>query len=363
MKINRSNLLVRLLLFLPAGIYGFIVGFRNWLYAVGVLPSVEFDFPVICVGNIAVGGTGKTPHVEHILRVLEHERITAGVISRGYKRKTKGYLAVTPEHSALDVGDEPRQISRKFPDAPFVVCGNRVLGIRNLRRDFPEAKVVVMDDGFQHRAVKPGFSIILVDYNHPICEDYILPLGNLRESRSHLYKANIVVVTKCPSTVKPIDMRVYNKRLGLYPYQSVYFTSFKYGELCGVWSNKPLVDIPKSESPVMLVAGIAQPQPFIKHVEGKYSNLTVKLFSDHHAFENSDILEMVSFLESHADGYVITTEKDSMRLASLDSISEQLRSRFLYIPIEVHFLNNEDNQFNKQIVEYVRANKRNGIIH
>lgn len=348
---------------IPAGIYYCVVGVRNWLFTNGIFSSVEFDIPVICVGNIAVGGTGKTPHVELILRILNRVSIQSSVISRGYKRKTKGYLAVQPEHTAIEVGDEPRQISNKFPTVPFVVCGNRVKGIQHLRVDFPDTQVVIMDDGFQHRAVKPGMSIILIDYTRPIYEDLILPLGNLRESQSQLHRANMVIVTKCPANIKPIDLRIFSKRLNLFPYQTLYFTAFSYGELLGVWGGKPLEDQPSRQSPVLLVAGIAQPQPFIQYLEEKYINLSVKLFSDHYVFESPDILEMVSFLENNTGGYIITTEKDAMRLVSFDSIPEQLRSRFLYVPIEVRFLNEGDNQFNKQIVEYVTANKRNGIIH
>ncbi len=356
-------MLVKLLLLVPTGIYSIIVALRNWLYNLGFLSSVKFDLPVICVGNIAVGGTGKTPHVEFILRVFNQESILASVISRGYKRKTKGYIAITPEHSALDVGDEPRQISRKFPTVPFVVCGDRITGIQNLRSDFPLSQVVVMDDGFQHRAVTPGMSIILTDYNHPIYDDYLLPLGNLRESRSQLKRADIVIVTKCPRSIKPIDLRIATKRLGLFPYQKIYFTTFEYGELHKVWGNKLLDNKPKTLSPILLVAGIAQPQPFIQHVKEQFNNLSIKLFSDHYVFEGPDILVMVEFLKNNPEGYVITTEKDSMRLAALDSIPEPLQSRFLYIPIEVRFLNSGNNQFNKQIVAYVKANKRNGFIH
>jgi len=356
-------LLVKLLLLVPTGIYGTIVGLRNWLYTHGFFRSVEFDIPVICVGNIAVGGTGKTPHVEYILRLLSQEKFMASVISRGYKRKTSGYLAVKPEHTAQDVGDEPRQISQKFPTVPFVVCGDRVVGIQTLRSDFPQTRVVVMDDGFQHRAVKPGMAIILTDFNHPIYEDYLLPMGNLRESRSQLERADIVIVTKCPPAVKPIDLRIASKRLDLFPYQSLYFTTFNYGGQHSVWGCSPVADQPESSTPVMLVAGIANPEPFVQHLKEQYNHLTVKLFPDHYVFEGSDISEMLGFLENHPDGYIITTEKDAVRLVSVESIPTQLQSRFLYIPIEVRFLNDKDNQFNKQIVAYVKANKRNGIVH
>ncbi len=361
--LNRSSFFIRLLLLIPTGIYWSIVSIRNWLYSSGVFTSVTFETPVICVGNIAVGGTGKTPHVEYILRLLEHEKLMAAVISRGYKRKTKGYLAVKPEHSALDVGDEPRQISQKFPNVPFVVCENRVNGIKTLLSEFSKIKAVVMDDGFQHRAVTPGFSIVLTDFNSPIYDDYVLPLGNLRESRSQLRRANIVVVTKCPPTVKPIDLRIALKRLGLFPFQKLYFTTFEYGSLQYVWGNGLVVNSIEPVAPILLVAGIAKPQPFVQHVKGQFNNLTEKLFSDHYVFDSPDILEMVTFLQKNSDGYIITTEKDSVRLASVDSIPEELRPRFLYIPIEVRFLNSGNNQFNKQIVEYVTANKINGIIH
>ena len=361
--LNRSNLLVKLLLLIPAGIYGIIVGLRNWFYAQGFFRSIVFDIPVVCVGNIAVGGTGKTPHVEYILRLLSQEKLMASVISRGYKRKTSGYLAVKPEHTAQDVGDEPKQISQKFPTVPFVVCGDRVVGIQTLRSDFPNTRVVVMDDGFQHRAVKPGMSIILTDFNHPIYADYLLPMGNLRESFRQLQRADIVIVTKCPPTVKPIDLRIASNRLGLFPYQSLYFTTFNYGGLHFVWGCSPVADQPESSAPVMLVAGIAKPEPFVQHLKEQYNNLTINLFSDHYTFQGSDISGMVEFLTNHPGGFIVTTEKDAVRLVSLDSIPEQLKSRFLYIPIEVRFLNSGENQFNKQLVAYVRAIKGNSGLH
>ncbi len=361
--LNRSNILLKVLLVIPAGIFGIITSVRNWLYSQGLLASTGFDIPVLCVGNITVGGTGKTPHVEYLLKLLLSTKFNVSVISRGYRRKTSGFLVVDPAHTAEEVGDEPRQISRKYPNAPFAVCADRAYGINALRRAFPEIEVVVMDDGFQHRAVRPGVNIVLMDYNRPIYHDQILPLGNLRESAHQLYRANMVVVTKCPEDVKPIDLRIISKRLKLFPYQSLFFTRFVYGAPRTVWTSVVFGDLLPMETPILAVAGIAQPESFFLHLEGQFHNLTTKAYTDHHQFGETEIWEMARFLEQHPDGYVITTEKDAVRLMGFTTVPEMIRERFLYIPIEVEFLNNGERSFNKQIVEYVRKNKRNGIIH
>lgn len=361
--LNRSSILLKVLLVIPAGIFGIITGMRNWFYAQGFLASTEFDIPVICVGNITVGGTGKTPHVEYLLRLLLSKKVSVSAISRGYQRKTRGFLVVDSAHTANEVGDEPRQISRKYPAAPFAVCADRVYGINSLRKAFPKTEVVVMDDGFQHRAVRPGLNIVLMDYNRPIYHDQILPLGNLRESAHQLNRANVVVVTKCPDDVKPIDLRIILKRLNLFPYQSLYFTRFVYGGPKTIWSNTVIESMLPKTTPVMAVAGIAQPELFFLYLQTKFQNIVKQAYTDHHQFGETEIWEMARFLELNPNGYVITTEKDAVRLMGFTTVPEIIRERFLYIPIEVEFLNNGEKSFNKQIVEYVRKDKRNGILH
>jgi tetraacyldisaccharide 4''-kinase len=361
--LNRTNILLRILLLIPAGIFGLITGVRNWLYDQGIIASTEFDIPVICVGNITVGGTGKTPHVEYLLKILLSEKVRVSAISRGYRRKTRGFLVVEPVHTAIDVGDEPCQIARKFPLVPFAVCSDRVHSIKTLRKLFSETEVVVMDDGFQHRAVQPGLSIVLMDYNRPIYDDQILPLGNLRENSRQIHRANVVVVTKCPSDVKPIDLRIISKRLNLFPYQTLYFTRFTYGVFKNVWTNIQIEIILQGTTPILAVAGIAQPKMFFLYLDNMFQSVEKQTYTDHHQFGETEIWAMARFLELHQDGYVITTEKDAVRLSGFTTVPEIIRERFLFVPIEVEFLNNGEKSFNKQIVEYVRKDKRNGILY
>lgn len=325
-------------------LYGIGVGVRNWMFSRGILPSVEFDIPVISVGNIAVGGTGKTPHTEYIVDTFRYSRNIA-VLSRGYRRHTSGFRLAGPRSTFEEIGDEPMQIYRKFGNsAKVAVCESRVKGIEKLREIDPKIDMIVLDDAFQHRHVHPALSIVLIDYAHPIYEDSLLPYGRLREPAGSLSRADIVVVTKCPPDVKPMELRIVRENLGLYPYQSLFFSTFEYGEPMPVFPQEAEREIRlgmlgPSDS-ALSVTGIENPKPFIRHLRSNGLKVKIKRFSDHHQFNAHD-LEAIERKFATLKGkqrYIFTTEKDSVRLRTNPDFPEKLKSVIYYIPIKVRFI-------------------------
>ena len=218
-------------------IYGLITGIRNFLYNTDILTSFEFNLPVICVGNITVGGTGKTPHTEYLIRLLR-ENFRVATLSRGYKRKTRGFQIATSSSLVSDIGDEPLQMYRKFPDITVAVDRNRVHGVNTILKERPETEVIILDDGFQHRKIKPGFSILLSDFDRLMVRDNLLPYGNLRESLDNIRRADIILITKSPENISPIQRRIIVKEINKAPYQNLFFTSLKYNDPVPLFENK-----------------------------------------------------------------------------------------------------------------------------
>jgi len=349
-------------------IYGFIVYFRNRLYDNQIiLKSAVFKIPLISIGNITVGGTGKTPHTEYLIDVLKSE-FNVAVLSRGYKRKSKGFVLATAKSTVDEIGDEPRQVKQKHSDIIVAVDGNRTRGINTLLQKYPDLDVVLLDDAFQHRKVKANMSILLIDYSKPICKDFMLPFGNLREQESEKRRANIIIITKTPIELKPIDRRIIYSDLKAYPYQNVYFTTFNYGNLFPVFENigkeKQLSEI--QDYSVLLVTGIANPEPLINYLTNEIGkNIQLIQFPDHHQFNNYDFeqIEKKFNLLNATKKVIITTEKDAMRLQIFSNIAEDLKKRWYYIPIKVVFQNNDTEEFNKKIIEYVRKNKTHSFLY
>ncbi|MDR0232378.1 MAG: tetraacyldisaccharide 4'-kinase [Dysgonamonadaceae bacterium] len=352
-------------LLLPFSVlYGWVVWFRNKFFDWKILPAEEFSIPIICVGNITVGGTGKTPHVEYLLRLLT-DRNKVAVLSRGYKRKTSGFVLADKKATGKTIGDEPFQIFRKFPQAIVAVDGNRRRGIKKLL-SLPEderPQVILLDDAFQHRYVKPSYSILLVDSNRMAYEDTLLPAGRLRESWSGKDRANMIVITKCSPGLKPIDYRLISKHLKLYPYQSLFFTAFKYGELVPCFENeqdrkKKLSEIKEDNYAVLLVAGIANPEGLISELKMYTQELEILTFPDHHAFSKNDIQKIESKFEQlqGENKLIITTEKDFVRLIDCD-FSEDVKKAMFYLPVTVVFKNNEETLFTKKIYNHVKKFK------
>jgi tetraacyldisaccharide 4'-kinase len=347
-------------------LYGLGVSLRNKMFDWGILRSKSYDIPVICIGNITVGGTGKTPHTEYLIKLLKKE-FKVAVLSRGYKRKSKGFVLATPTSSANEIGDEPYQIKQKFPEIAVSVDKDRCHGIETLCDNKKESElgVILLDDAFQHRYVNPGMSILLVDFNRQICDDALLPAGRLREPLSGKNRANIVIVTKCPRLMKPMDFRIITKRLDLYPYQQLYFTSYKYGNLTPIFpgSNirkRTLAQIEKSEN-IFLLTGIASPKQLLQDLERYSSHITPLTFADHHDFTENDLKTLKETFDnlSGEKKIIITTEKDAARLTQFSNLDETIQKNIFALPIEVKFLLNQEDAFNQNIIEYVRKNKRN----
>lgn len=343
-------------------VYGLVVGIRNLLFDLNILKSTEFNFPVISVGNITVGGTGKTPHVEYLVKLL-NDNFRIGMISRGYKRKTKGYIEANKNSGPDDLGDEPFQIFSKFPGIKVAVDSDRVRGINKLKGSSKELQVIILDDAFQHRYVKPGVSVLLIDYHRPLYKDCMLPAGNLRESADNTSRANIIIVTKVPEDIKPIEKRIWIKRLSLYPYQFLYFTSFTYGDLIPIFSNnkklKSLEELRNSELGILLVTGIANPQPLRAEL-GKYNkSITTLFYPDHHNFCNEDLpgIKIKLDLLKNRNKIIIVTEKDAVKLRKLDYKDKSIKDNIYYIPVQVSFSGGHE-EFNRNIIEYVKHNKK-----
>lgn len=365
------NPLIRYLFLYPASLlYGLIVFVRNRLYDYKMLKSKEFPFPVISVGNITVGGTGKTPHAEYLISKLQDD-FNLALLSRGYKRNTKGFRFVSTEDSYKLVGDEPAQIKNKFPDITVAVDENRVHGIKHLKEQSPKAPdVIILDDAFQHRKLKPGLSILLVDYNQPMFHDHLLPYGRLRENRHEKRRANIIIITKTPKKLKPIERRILFKNLRLFPYQTLYFTRLKYGSLrpvsAGFTEQDVLNCLSGNDLQVLIVSGIARPEDLIHYVKTEICSTVESLtFPDHHAYSDSDIQKIVTKYKAlnGKNKLVITTEKDYIRIKSFSLHDDFSQLPLVVLPIRVEFVGTEQEEFLKQIEKYVRKNKRNMQLH
>lgn len=348
-------------------LYKAAVGVRNKLFDWKLLSSEEFDIPVISVGNITVGGTGKTPHTEYLIRLLQSNSNVA-LLSRGYKRKTSGYRLATANSTPREIGDEPYQIKQKFPSIHVAVDADRRHGIHRLCNDAVSnnTDVVLLDDAFQHRYVTPGINIVLMDYNRPIYEDYMMPTGMLREPVSSLHRAHIIIVTKCPKDIKPIDFRIVAKHLDLRPYQQLYFTTFTYGNLVAFnqsGTTRSLSSI-TPQTYIVLVTGIASAEQLVNQLSEHTGYINHLEYGDHHNFSTSE-LETIekTFANIDADDkLIITTEKDAARLSG-SKLSSTLVNNLFVLPIEVSFLQNQQETFNNHIIDYVNKNSRNRIVH
>jgi tetraacyldisaccharide 4'-kinase len=342
------------------------VAIRNKFFDWGILQVSNFDIPVICVGNLVAGGTGKTPHTEFLLSQLQ-TLCRPAVLSRGYKRRTKGFLLAKTGCTAQSIGDESYQIWTKYPDVVVAVDKDRRRGITRLMGLKPRVDVIVLDDGFQHRYVNAGLNILLTDYRRLFCDDALLPAGRLREPAGQKKRAQIVIVTKCPANIKPIDFNIIGKRLHLRPHQSLFFSTFVYGELTPVFSEGgsavPLHSIASDED-VLLVTGIAAPDTLEEELKKYTPNVHLLAFGDHHEFTQKDIRLITERWEAckNKKKWLITTEKDAVRLRQspyLDT-NENIRKTLYMLPVKVAILKDNDKVLLKNVCDYVRKNPRNG---
>ena len=339
-------------------LYGLAVSLRNELFALGILKERSFSIPVISVGNITVGGSGKTPHVEYLIRLLQ-DYIKVGVLSRGYKRKSHGYVLADDNSTMRDLGDEPYQIKQKFHDIYVAVDKNRCNGITRLTHDKATSNVgvILLDDAFQHRYVKPRLNILLVDYHRLIIYDRLLPAGRLREPLNGKQRADIVIITKCPRDLKPMEFRILTKAMDLFPYQQLFFTTIDYGTPQALFSDKTTS---LNKYNVLLVTGIASPEQMENDMKHKCRSLTSLVFEDHHLFNTKDEQRINNAFERlPSPKIIVTTEKDSTRLVNLNGLTTEVRDAIFVLPIKVKFMLNQGELFNNKIISYVRKNSRN----
>lgn len=344
-------------------LYGAAVDIRNALFDMGILRSVSYDIPIINVGNITVGGTGKTPHVEYLIRLLS-SRYRVAVLSRGYKRKTSGYLLSSVTSTTKEIGDEPWQIKQKFPDIYVAVDENRRRGINRLLTDeaTKDVEVILLDDAYQHRYVKAGHNILLVDYHRLISNDCLLPAGRLRERPSSSHRATTIIVTKCPQHIMAMGFRVVLSSLDIRPYQQLFFSTYNYGTMRQLWGEGTMDPnvLRKNNTHVLLLTGIGNPLQMEQDMRRFVQHITPLTFPDHHYYVKSDADTIHKTLLGLPQPHIIiTTEKDAARLQLLQGLSEEVRQNTYVLPIEVSIMRDEKNKFDKTITDYVHENKRN----
>lgn len=321
-----------------------------------ILSSTEFQFPVIGIGNLAVGGTGKTPHTEFFLKKLNRHFQTA-VLSRGYKRLTKGFVLADETSDAERIGDEPFQIYSKFPKAIVAVDEKRVRGVKELMRRFPEIDVILLDDSFQHRAIRPGLNILLTDFKLLFTKDKMLPYGTLREYARGSKRADVVIVTKCPQELDANTIKVYRKKLRLLSHQELYFSTIEYGKIYPLFGGITTMPEIKKEMAVFVITGIENPEPMYQYLEKFSSKVEKFAFADHHRFTESDLLNIQKkFTETADDKIIITTEKDAARLKTRKEIPKIIKNNIFVLPLEVKILFGEEEKLTQKIYDYVRKN-------
>jgi tetraacyldisaccharide 4'-kinase len=346
--------------------YGLGVGVRNLLFEMGMLKSRSFDVPVISVGNITVGGTGKTPHVEYLIRLLK-SKVRVAVLSRGYKRKSSGFVLSDKDTPMRMIGDEPYQIKQKFPDITVAVDKKRTRGISKLTEEDNglDVDVVLLDDAFQHRYVKPGINILLVDYHRLVIYDRLLPAGRLREPVKAKDRADIVIVTKCPKDLKPMEFRVITKAMKLYPYQQLYFSTHDYDAPKAVFPDmagqEQLSELKAIRSKnILLLTGIASPEQLMHDMQEYESQITPMTFGDHHNFKRKDIEAInETFAQMQEPKMILTTEKDATRLTVAEGLSDDVKKNLYTLPMRIVIMQGQEEEFNNKILGYVHKNSRN----
>ncbi len=348
---NQLFSFVKIFLYPFALIYGAVVWLRNRLYDSGVFASIEFSPPVICVGNLSVGGTGKTPHVEYLIRLLQY-RFRVATMSRGYKRRTQGFMLADADTNALRIGDEPMQYHMKFPELVVSVAEERITGIPRLLQRRPDVEIVLLDDAFQHRSVKAGVNILITDYSKPFYKDHILPIGTLREKRSAYKRADVIIVSKCPPNLSKAEADEMVKRINPFPHQEVFFTRIQYDMPYDFFTKEP-VNIKGLNT--VLVCCIAKPEPLEAYIKEMAREVHTLSYADHHYFLSRDLEEIKAAYENWdvTNKVIVTTEKDAARLQLHEDKLREWGINIIVLPIEVSFLFNGGNKFDSVVLNYV----------
>ena len=347
----------RYLLFPFSFLYSIIIWCRNWLFDKNIFKSASFNFPVICVGNLAVGGTGKTPMTEYLVSFLADKYKTA-TLSRGYKRKTKGFAIASNSSTANDIGDEPMQFHRKFPQITVAVGEERLVAIPQLLHERPDTQVIILDDAFQHRSVRAGYNIVLTDYKNLFTRDLMLPAGDLRDVKASIKRAHAIIVTKCKTDLSDTEKEILVKEINPLPHQKVYFTEIVYNQPYHLFtqSHRNI----NAETDILLLTGIANPKPLKEYLNSKMQSYDMIRYADHHIFSSDDLGDIIGQFEkiTSDDKMILTTEKDGMRL---EKFASQLTQYPIYaLPIKHQFLFNEAEKFQQEINSFIETyNKEN----
>ena len=341
--------------------YRWITGIRNIMFDMGIIKSRVFPVATICIGNISVGGTGKTPHTEYLIELLRENRRIA-VLSRGYGRKSKGYIRADEATPMPQIGDEPFQIKNKYPDIDVAVCEKRVTGIEKLTSEVPGLDAILLDDAYQHRYVKAGLYILLIDSNRPIWQDNVLPFGRLRESLAGIRRADIVIMTKC-GNIAPEEQEWCRNYIKGWKDIPVFFSRMKYGSCYPLFKDTAPHKADDARN-VLLVTGIAKPEPLRAEIERCGKKVTMMQFGDHHNFTTADLEDIAAHFDAIEGNskVIMTTEKDATRLQQRDDLAQNIRENIFVMPIKVEFLGDEEKMFNKIIEEYVTENSRDSRV-
>ncbi len=335
---NTKRLVMLKFLLAPASaLYKLGVKIRHTLYDKGIFKSERFSIPIICIGNITVGGTGKTPMAELVIDYMS-QRHNVALLSRGYGRRTKGYREVQTGDHYRDVGDEPLQIKRKFPNTVVVVCEKRADGIRRIRSEHPEIDLIVMDDGFQHRSVEPKINIVMIDATRPPYYDRMLPLGQLRDLPEQLHRAHYFIVTKCPENMPPIERRLFHKELFKVAYQRIYYTRFESFQPVPLYPAEASHEVFRSGRPVIALSGIGNPKPFLQALRDRYRIVEAVTLEDHHIYRIRDMRQLAGLLKRHPEAVIVTTEKDAVKMLNPKHIPAEVRGKLYYQPINISFI-------------------------
>ncbi|MDB5201065.1 MAG: lpxK [Ferruginibacter sp.] len=341
----------RYLLFPFSLIYGAVIWIRNWMFDKKILKSAAFNFPIICVGNLAAGGTGKTPMTEYLVELLQDKFKTA-TLSRGYKRKTKGFAIANTRTTALDIGDEPMQFHEKFPHITVAVGEERLVAIPQLLHDKPDTQVIILDDAFQHRTVRAGLNIILTDFKNLYSRDLMLPAGDLRDVKASAKRADIIIVTKCKSDLSLEEKEAITKELRLKSHQQIFFTEILYAQPYHLF-HRATTNIDQTTDSLLL-CGIANPRPLMEFLATHVRSYDMLRYPDHHIFTSDDLKDIKKHFEKIPSGnkLILTTEKDAVRLQKYEA---ELENFPLYVmPIRHSFLFNEGFMFNNRVLAFVK---------
>ena len=349
--------ILKLLLLPFAFIYGFITSFRNFFYNVGIFKSYAFDIPIISIGNLCMGGTGKTPHCEFLIQNL-YKQYNLVYLSRGYRRKSRGLQIIKIDDNSQKAGDEPLQIKRKFPHIVVAVSRNRVKGIQEILNNFPQTQIIILDDAFQHRSVRPAINILLTNFFHLYTKDNLFPIGSLRESRRGYKRADLIIVTKTAKIFPMMLKNIVEHEIKPLPYQKLFFTYYKYSNFLPAISNNIYKKNPKT-SRILLFTGIADANPLVDHL--KLNNYRVEhiSFPDHHIYSKNDIIRIIKTFENMigTNKIILTTEKDLMRIRGnqeIEGILNQYPLYYILINVKFHF--DEEQKFLSLISKMIDTN-------